>query len=260
MFGVEPFSRRDAWVWLIESAAFATQRIGVGGKTVDVRRGQLCHSLRFMAKAWRWDEARVRRFLKRAEVEKMVACVIDAGRTLVTICNYEQYQTICRVADAVPDAAATQQRRSSDANNKEGKEGKEDSEEASASSADPRRVIFVDIAKWLAEERDCTLEKAKSWLGKAAKAYGDGNLIDACSRIRAGPYQNDVISALTAELKRSSNGKSPKSNPVSNLYAGAAIALARRAQRSADSGADIDPAQPLLDGGHAPRIARIADR
>lgn len=123
------------------------------------------------------------------------------------------------------------------------------SEEERSSSADPRRVIFGDIANWLAGERGCSVESAKAWLGKAAKAHGDGNLIDACSRIRAGPYRNDVISALTAELKRFANGKTTRASPITNLYAGSAIALAKRAERSADRREGDDPAEPLLDSG-----------
>lgn len=65
VFGRDEFSRRDAWMWLIERACFRPTRVGIGPRTIVVERGQLCHSLRFMAKAWRWDEKRVRRFLSR---------------------------------------------------------------------------------------------------------------------------------------------------------------------------------------------------
>lgn len=122
VFNDEPFSRRDAWVWLIEAAKFKPTRVGVGGKTIVLERGQLTSSLRFMAKAWKWDEARVRRFIVRLQTAQMIRSVINAGQTVITICNYEQYQTLERVADAAPDAAATQERRSTDANLNEGNE------------------------------------------------------------------------------------------------------------------------------------------
>jgi hypothetical protein len=46
VFGHEPFSRRDAWVWLIENAAFADNQ--------RLKRGQLCHSYRHLAATWKW--------------------------------------------------------------------------------------------------------------------------------------------------------------------------------------------------------------
>ena len=52
--GHDPFCRRAAWVWLIEEAAWADRRVSLGGKTVTLHRGQLTHSVRFMAQAWNW--------------------------------------------------------------------------------------------------------------------------------------------------------------------------------------------------------------
>lgn len=122
IFSGESFSRRDAWVWLIEHAAFRETRIGVQGKTVAIERGQVCASLRQLAREWGWSEPRVRRFLLRAQSEEMIGCVADAGRTVITICNYNEYQADACVADAGTDAAATHRRRTTDALKKEGKE------------------------------------------------------------------------------------------------------------------------------------------
>lgn len=119
VFAAEPFSKRDAWVWLIEHAAWKSARVGVSTKVIQIERGQLCYSLRFMAKAWKWDEAKVRRFISRLVREKMIVCVADAGQNVVTICNYNEYQADASVADADTAAATTQPRRSDDANKKE---------------------------------------------------------------------------------------------------------------------------------------------
>lgn len=126
LFGREAFSRRDAWVWMIERACYAPKDIDIAGKTVALQRGQFSSSLRYMAKAWGWDEAKVRRFLSRARSENMIDAATDAGQTIVTICNYDRYQAPEKSSDAPADAAAPQQRRGSDANNKEGNKGKED--------------------------------------------------------------------------------------------------------------------------------------
>lgn len=126
LFGREAYSRRDAWIWMIERACYTPKDIDISGKTVTLQRGQFSSSLRYMAKAWGWDEAKVRRFLSRARSENMIDAATDAGQTIVTICNYDRYQAPERTADAPANAAAPQQRRGGDANIKEGNKGKED--------------------------------------------------------------------------------------------------------------------------------------
>lgn len=119
----DTFSRGDAWVWLIEAATFKPSKVGIAGKTITLQRGQLSHSLRFMADKWDWDEAKVRRFLSRLQRDEMIRCVTDAGQTVITICNYDKYQVVECVADAPTDAASTRHRRGDDAKKKEGNEG-----------------------------------------------------------------------------------------------------------------------------------------
>lgn len=121
VFRNEPFSRRDAWVWLIEEASYKPRVVTPSGVEVHLGRGQLAHSLRFMARAWKWDEAKVRRFLSRLQKENMIDTRTDAGVTHLTICNYDHYQARENDADAPPDAASTQHRRGGDANENEGR-------------------------------------------------------------------------------------------------------------------------------------------
>lgn len=114
-FKPEPFTEREAWIWLIAEAAFRAHRRRVGSVTVTLTRGQLAHSLRFMADKWRWKEPRVRRFLARLKEDAMIDAASDAGVTVITICNYSKYQRVSlpidAASDAGSDAPATQLRR-----------------------------------------------------------------------------------------------------------------------------------------------------
>lgn len=111
VFGNEPYSKRDAFEWLIANACHKPTAVAGIGATIQLQRGQLSYSLRYIARAWRWDEAKVRRFLSRLSKEQMIVTETDAGMTRITVCNYETYQ----LPEKQTDAAATQQRRSSDA-------------------------------------------------------------------------------------------------------------------------------------------------
>lgn len=114
-FPREPFTHREAWAWLISEAAFKPVTRRVGSVTVSLERGQLAHSLRFMADKWQWSEPKVRRFLTRLKTDAMALVSSDAGVTVVTVCNYSKYQRVSlprdAASDAQTDAAATQQRR-----------------------------------------------------------------------------------------------------------------------------------------------------
>ncbi len=102
----EPYDRRSAWAWLIEEAKWQDRRCDIAGHIVQLKRGQLSHSTRFMGKAWGWSEARVRRFLTRLKIDAMIDAETDAGRYLITICNYEKYQVSTAPGDAPGDAPA----------------------------------------------------------------------------------------------------------------------------------------------------------
>ncbi|MDR6789558.1 ribosomal protein L12E/L44/L45/RPP1/RPP2 [Sphingomonas sp. BE138] len=152
VFRNEPFSRRDAFVWLIENAAYERVKIDIAGAEHWLERGQVGHSLRFMAKAWKWDEARVRRFIASLRKAQIIDATADAGQTVITIRKYEVYQTRERVADAASDAAATQDRRSTDAKYKEGKKeeekGRERADGRYAFEGGTIKLTADDLAKW----------------------------------------------------------------------------------------------------------------
>lgn len=172
MFGREAFSRRDAWVWLMENAAYADRTVDVAGKTVAILRGQLSYSLRFMAKAWEWDEAKVRRFLARAQKDRMIDARTDAGQTIITICDYNKIQRGGHSTDAPADAEVTQEQRSCDANNKQGKQGNEGKQELEA-EASGAESADADADKQLPPEQPkLPIDQAfKDW-GVAAQHSG----------------------------------------------------------------------------------------
>ncbi|UEM13686.1 hypothetical protein J4G43_005025 [Bradyrhizobium barranii subsp. barranii] len=61
----EPFTEVQAFVDMIARAAWRPQRVRLARGFVDLQRGQLLVSVRFLAKRWQWSEQAVRRFLDR---------------------------------------------------------------------------------------------------------------------------------------------------------------------------------------------------
>lgn len=132
-FANEPFTEREAWVWLLADAAWKPRQVRGRHGVVELQRGQLAHSTRFMAAKWQWSEARVRRFLKRLKSDAMIDAQGDAQTTRITICKYNDYQKVSLPTDADNDAPSD--RRSTRARRKEENiQSREEKEEPYGSS------------------------------------------------------------------------------------------------------------------------------
>lgn len=106
----EPFSDREAWIWLIEHANWQPQRFRSGFVVFEVPRGALATHYRSLAAQWRWDHKKVIRFLKLLQSEDMIALETPHRTVQITLCNYDKYQ---RPWDS--DAPTTPQPRPNDA-------------------------------------------------------------------------------------------------------------------------------------------------
>lgn len=91
----KPYSKCEAWMWMIAAAAWQDHD--------GIERGDLVHSIRFMAKSWGWSIGKTQRFLQRLIAAEMVRKTRSETDSLtdsafwifpshLTICNYEQYQ------------------------------------------------------------------------------------------------------------------------------------------------------------------------
>jgi len=91
-FKDEPFSEREAFIWIIMEASYKPREKRVGSITVSLERGQLVTSVRFMCSAWSWSKSRVDRFLKRLENRDMIGTDSGTGINVITVCKYNDYQ------------------------------------------------------------------------------------------------------------------------------------------------------------------------
>jgi hypothetical protein len=100
-FEDEPFTERLAWLWILSEASWKARRVRGQTGMIWLTRGQLSHSIRFMAEAWSWHRNRVDRFLDRLEKHGSIETsksVSGTARTVITVCNYDHYQRV-----ALPD-------------------------------------------------------------------------------------------------------------------------------------------------------------
>ena len=86
----QPESRRGAWHWLFDNAAWKDIQRQVRNAKIMLRRGELCCSIRFLAKIWRWSLARVRHFLDLLAQRGLLTIRVDpsARVTVITLTRY----------------------------------------------------------------------------------------------------------------------------------------------------------------------------
>jgi hypothetical protein len=95
LFGHPAFrdeSQAMAFAWMIGKASWRDTRVRYKGHSINLKRGQLAISVRDMGAAFDRDKAWIERLWKRLKSETMIETRTEAGVTIITICNYGEYQ------------------------------------------------------------------------------------------------------------------------------------------------------------------------
>ena len=101
-------SRFEAWVDLLQTAAWKDHERRIRGRVVTIPRGSLVASERFLMRRWGWGSVgKVRRFLDALVSDGRIER--DTKTEQITITNYDTYQ-----GTRSSDGAAAEQSRSSD--------------------------------------------------------------------------------------------------------------------------------------------------
>jgi len=88
----KPFSKREAWVWIIERAAYSEYDTDVVGTIRTVERGSFYCSVRELAKHWKWAVNSVQRYLEKLQKCQMIVLNCVHGKTVIYVMNYDTYQ------------------------------------------------------------------------------------------------------------------------------------------------------------------------
>lgn len=94
------FSYAEAWIDLLRLARFEADSIKllIGGKMVEINRGEYPASLRHLAEMWGWSKNKVDKYLDMLILEGMITKRTADGtkQTVVTICKYADYNFLQR--------------------------------------------------------------------------------------------------------------------------------------------------------------------
>lgn len=87
------FSKAEAHLDLIQSARYSRRPtfFEVNGRTVEIGRGQVLGSYRYLSKRWDWSIKKVRTFIERLTQGKLIECQKTQGITVITLCDSSIY-------------------------------------------------------------------------------------------------------------------------------------------------------------------------
>ena len=88
----EAFCKRAAFVDLLMLVNKEDKEIEFDNKLIMVKRGERITSLKFLSERWGWSTTKLNNFLKLLEEDKIITLKKDSRKTLIKVCNYEDYQ------------------------------------------------------------------------------------------------------------------------------------------------------------------------
>lgn len=195
MFARDPFSEREAWMWIIGQAAWQPKRVRVGRGVFDLARGQCAFALRFLAEKWQWSVSKVRGFLQRLVNDAMILANPTRDATLITVCNYNEYQPNANAgqhADGTPTARS--RHKEEEVNNSNNIHGGDEAPEPTTKALDRESVeITQEIG------RICGFTDALDW-----------PWVNPVSRVRtwlsAGWRKTIILESVRAQMARKRDG------------------------------------------------------
>ncbi|WP_020006191.1 DnaD domain-containing protein [Salinicoccus albus] len=87
------FSKFEAWVALLLMVNHKDGKTTIGNQLIEVKRGQRITSIKQLSENWRWSRTKVKAYLEMLKDDEMIDIKTTTKYTLVTIANYDFYQS-----------------------------------------------------------------------------------------------------------------------------------------------------------------------
>lgn len=107
------YSKAEAWLDLIGSARFEASTEIVNSRVIEVQRGEIPASRRFLEERWKWGSTKVANFIETLTKKGMISQRQEQGQTILILCKYDSYNDV-QTSDKPPTKPATNQWQTSD--------------------------------------------------------------------------------------------------------------------------------------------------
>ena len=166
--------RLFVWSWMLATAAWKDTRQNANGHVITVKRGQLSTSYRQIEKATGVGVKTIRNLVDDLKEEHAIDTDTGTGRLLITICNYEKYQSSSESSGTHPGTERAQEGHTKEQVNNT-------SVTYVTGEADLAKVLFTAGVKVLTDAGKRP-DHARSMIGKWRKTHGDEAVIAAVGR------------------------------------------------------------------------------
>lgn len=85
------FSKAEAFLDLLQLAAFVPTKRMISVVLFDLQQGELVASVRYLSARWTWGKEKVCGFLKLLELDGMLIRQTRQGISVISLCNYAEY-------------------------------------------------------------------------------------------------------------------------------------------------------------------------
>lgn len=87
------FSKFEAWIDLLLMVNHKDGKVLIGNQLLEVKRGQRITSIKKLSDNWSWSRTKVKTYLEMLQEDEMLDIKTTSKYTLVTIVNYDFYQS-----------------------------------------------------------------------------------------------------------------------------------------------------------------------
>jgi hypothetical protein len=142
------FSKAEAFLDLLQLAAFAPTKRTISGALIELDEGEFVASVRYLCARWTWGKDKVAGFMKVLEKDGTIRRETRQGETIVILCNYKHYngrQTIDQTANQTANQTMEQTESRQRADKvEEGKEGEQSSSMGRATPKPQPKPLAID--------------------------------------------------------------------------------------------------------------------
>lgn len=85
------YSKAEAWIDLIQSARFEASTEIINGKVIELQKGEIPASRRFLELRWNWGSSKVSNFLKMLAQSGMINQRQANGQTIISLVKFSVY-------------------------------------------------------------------------------------------------------------------------------------------------------------------------
>ena len=85
------YSRSEAWLDLIASALIEDLKVHIKGQDIEVQRGEVAASRRYLEKRWKWGSTKVNNFMTYLKKNGMIKTRQTSGQTIIRLVKFEVY-------------------------------------------------------------------------------------------------------------------------------------------------------------------------